>query len=82
MGVLALDGLLRRRGAVGAITGIGLAIVAAVIEFLWDGWRPHFAVLGRVEGMKSAQPLAWICNGLTDAEIRAELEAERFRRAA
>ena len=33
----------------GAIPGIGLAIVIAVIEFLWDGWRPHSAVLGRVE---------------------------------
>jgi MFS superfamily sulfate permease-like transporter len=32
----------------GAIPGIGLAIVIAVIEFLWDGWRPHSAVLGRV----------------------------------
>jgi MFS superfamily sulfate permease-like transporter len=31
----------------GAIPGIGLAIVLAVIEFLWDGWRPHSAVLGR-----------------------------------
>ena len=36
----------------GAIWGIGLAIVIAVIEFLWDGWRPHFAVLGRVEGVQ------------------------------
>ncbi|HHY57914.1 MAG TPA: STAS domain-containing protein [Chloroflexi bacterium] len=36
----------------GAIPGIGLAIVAAVIEFLWDGWRPHSAVLGRVDGVK------------------------------
>jgi high affinity sulfate transporter 1 len=36
----------------GAIPGIGLAIVIAVIEFLWDGWRPHSAVLGRVEGIK------------------------------
>ena len=27
----------------GAIPGIGLAIVIAVIEFLWDGWRPHSA---------------------------------------
>jgi MFS superfamily sulfate permease-like transporter len=36
----------------GAIPGIALAIVAAVIEFLWDGWRPYSAVLGRVEGMK------------------------------
>jgi MFS superfamily sulfate permease-like transporter len=36
----------------GAIPGIGLAIVVAVIEFLWDGWRPHSAVLGRVDGLK------------------------------
>jgi high affinity sulfate transporter 1 len=36
----------------GAIHGIGLAIVLAVIEFLWDGWRPHSAVLGRAEGIK------------------------------
>jgi len=36
----------------GAIPGIGLAIGIAVIEFLWDGWRPHYAVLGRVEGIR------------------------------
>ncbi len=36
----------------GAIPGIGLAIVAAVIEFLWDGWRPHSAVMGRVAGVR------------------------------
>lgn len=36
----------------GAIPGIFLAVVIAVIEFLWDGWRPHFAVLGRVEGLR------------------------------
>jgi MFS superfamily sulfate permease-like transporter len=35
----------------GAIPGIGLAIVVAVLEFLWDGWRPHSAVLGRAEGV-------------------------------
>src|SRR5262249_60734762 len=29
-----------------------LAIAIAVIEFLWDGWRPHSAVLGRAEGVK------------------------------
>src|SRR5262249_60299678 len=31
----------------GAIPGIGLAILISVAEFLWDGWRPHYAVLGR-----------------------------------
>jgi high affinity sulfate transporter 1 len=36
----------------GAIPGIALAIVLAVIEFLWDGWRPHWAVLGRADRVK------------------------------
>lgn len=36
----------------GAIEGIGLAIVIAVIEFLWDGWRPYSTVLGRAEGVE------------------------------
>ncbi|OKO72767.1 transporter [Bradyrhizobium sp. NAS80.1] len=36
----------------GVIPGIGLAIAIAIIEFLWDGWRPHFAVLGRADGVK------------------------------
>jgi len=36
----------------GAIPGIGLAIVIAVIEFLWDGWRPYSTVLGRADGIK------------------------------
>jgi high affinity sulfate transporter 1 len=35
----------------GAIPGIALAITIAVIEFLWDGWRPHSAVLGEVPGI-------------------------------
>lgn len=35
----------------GAIPGIGLAVAIAVIEFLWDGWRPHSAVLGHAEGV-------------------------------
>ncbi len=36
----------------GAIPGIGIAIVLAVIEFLWDGWRPYSAVLGRAPGVE------------------------------
>ena len=36
----------------GAIPGIVVAIVIAVIEFLWDGWRPHSAVLGEVEHVR------------------------------
>ena len=36
----------------GALPGIGLAIAIAVMEFLWDGWRPYSAVLGRVDNVK------------------------------
>ncbi len=42
----------------GVIPGIGLGVVAAVIEFLWDGWRPHSAVLGRVDGVKGYHDIA------------------------
>lgn len=45
-------GCLAGVAVLGPIQGIGLAIVIAVIEFLWDGWRPHSAVLGRVDGVK------------------------------
>ena len=41
----------------GAIPGICVAVVIAVIEFLWDGWRPHYAVLGRVEGLRGYHDL-------------------------
>ena len=34
------------------IPGIGIAIVVAGFELLWDGWRPHYAVLGRVDGVR------------------------------
>jgi high affinity sulfate transporter 1 len=43
LSILCLVGV----AVLGAVPGIGLAIVVAVIEFLWDGWRPHSAVLGR-----------------------------------
>lgn len=36
----------------GVIPGIGLAIGIAVVEFLWDGWRPYSAVLGRPKGVE------------------------------
>jgi len=53
----------------GAIPGIAFAIVIAVIEFLWDGWRPHSAVLGRVDRVKgyhdiSRYPSARVVPGL------------------
>jgi high affinity sulfate transporter 1 len=74
---------------IGAIPGIGLAIVIAVIEFLWDGWRPHFAVLGKAEGVEgyhdiTRYPLARQIPGLVlfrwDAPLffaNAELFKER-----
>lgn len=77
----------------GAIPGIGLAIVVAVIEFLWDGWRPHFAVLGRVNGIRGFHdikryPDARLVPGLVlfrwDAPLffaNAELFRERVLRA-
>lgn len=36
----------------GAIQGIALAVIIALGQFLWDAWRPHYAVLGRAEGIK------------------------------
>ena len=38
--------------AFGAIPGICIAIIFAIVEFLWDGWRPHWTVMGRVDGIK------------------------------
>jgi MFS superfamily sulfate permease-like transporter len=71
----------------GAIPGIGLAIVIAVIEFLWDGWRPHSAVLGRVDGVKGyhdivRHPEARVVQGLVLCRWDAPLffaNAELFR---
>lgn len=42
----------------GAIPGIGMAIGLAVIEFLWDGWRPHWAVLGKPDHVEGYHDLA------------------------
>ncbi len=73
----------------GAIPGIALAVVIAVIEFLWDGWRPHSAVLGRIDQVKGYQditrfPSATLIPGLVlfrwDAPLffaNAELFQER-----
>jgi MFS superfamily sulfate permease-like transporter len=76
----------------GAIPGIALAIVIAVIEFLWDGWRPHSAVLGSVEQVKgyhdiTRYPEARLIPGLVlfrwDAPLffaNAELFCDQVRR--
>ena len=85
LSILCLVGV----AVLGAVPGIGLAIVIAVIEFLWDGWRPHSAVLGRAEGVKgwhdiTRYPDARLVPGLVlfrwDAPLffaNAELFAER-----
>jgi high affinity sulfate transporter 1 len=77
----------------GAIPGIVLAIVVAVVEFLWDGWRPHSAVLGRAEGVRGYHdlkryPNARLVPGLVlfrwDAPLffaNAELFMERVKSA-
>ncbi|MBL8200506.1 MAG: sulfate permease [Chromatiales bacterium] len=79
--------------ALGAIPGIGLAIIVAVVEFLWDGWRPHFAVLGRANGIRgfhdiTRYPEARLVPGLVlfrwDAPLffaNAELFQERVLQA-
>jgi high affinity sulfate transporter 1 len=72
----------------GVIPGIGLAIVLAVIEFLWDGWRPHYAVLGRVDGVRGYHdikryPGARLIPGMVLFRWDAPLffaNAEQFRR--
>jgi high affinity sulfate transporter 1 len=78
----------------GAIPGITVAIVMAVIEFLWDGWRPHSAVLGKAAGISgyhdiTRYPEARVLPGLVmlrwDAPLffaNAELFANRAREAA
>jgi len=71
----------------GAIPGITLAIIIAVAEFLWDAWRPHSAVLGKVEGVSgyhdiSRHPEASLVPGLVMLRWDAPLffaNAELFR---
>jgi MFS superfamily sulfate permease-like transporter len=36
----------------GPVPGMLIAIGLALAEFVWDAWRPHFAILGRAEGVK------------------------------
>jgi high affinity sulfate transporter 1 len=37
---------------VGVIKGIFIAVGLALLNFIWRAWRPHDAVLGRVDGLK------------------------------
>ncbi|MCY1372233.1 putative sulfate transporter [compost metagenome] len=58
-----------------------------MIEFLWDGWRPHYAILGRVDGIRgyhdtSRYPHARLVPGLVLFRWDAPLfsaNAELFR---
>ena len=36
----------------GPVPGMMIAIAIALGEFIWDGWRPHYAILGRADGIK------------------------------
>lgn len=37
---------------IGVIQGVFVAIGLALLAFIWRAWRPHDAVLGRVDGLK------------------------------
>ena len=37
---------------IGPIQGILLAIILALFEFVWDSWRPYYAVLGKPQGIR------------------------------
>lgn len=77
----------------GAIPGIAIAIAVAIVEFLWDGWRPHWAVLGKPNGVEGYHdvvryPRARLVPGLLlfrwDAPLffaNAEFFADRVRDA-
>ena len=54
----------------GAIPGIGLAVVIAIIEFLWDGWRPHSAVLGRPKEVEGYHDITRYPDRSTDPRSR------------
>jgi high affinity sulfate transporter 1 len=35
----------------GPVPGIGIAVGIALAEFVWDAWKPHYAILGKPEGV-------------------------------
>jgi high affinity sulfate transporter 1 len=41
----------------GPVQGMMIAIAMALAEFIWDGWRPHYAILGRAENVKGYHDL-------------------------
>jgi len=71
----------------GVIKGIFIAVALALFAFIWRAWKPHSAVLGHVEGLKSYHditryPEARLINGLVLFRWDAPLffaNAETFR---
>ncbi|MCO6452574.1 MAG: sulfate permease [Caldilineales bacterium] len=71
----------------GVIQGIFIAVVLALLGFIWRAWRPYDAVLGRVDGLKgyhdvTRYPEAKRINGLVLFRWDAPLffaNAEVFR---
>jgi high affinity sulfate transporter 1 len=41
----------------GPVPGMMIAIAIALAEFIWDGWRPHFAILGQPAGVRGFHDL-------------------------
>jgi high affinity sulfate transporter 1 len=41
----------------GPVPGMMIAIGIALAEFIWDAWRPHYAILGRAQGVKGYHDL-------------------------
>lgn len=37
--------------SLGPVPGMMIAIAIALAEFIWDAWRPHYAILGEPEGV-------------------------------
>jgi len=35
----------------GPVPGILIAVAIALAEFIWDAWKPHYAILGKPEGV-------------------------------
>lgn len=78
----------------GVLWGVGIAIALSLLNFIRRAWRPHDAVLGRVDGLKGyhdteRHPDARLIPGLTlfrfDAPLffaNAEEFADRVRRLA
>jgi high affinity sulfate transporter 1 len=74
---------------IGVVPGIFFAVVLALMAFFWRAWRPHSAILGRVEGVKgyhdvTRYPDARLVDGLVLFRWDAPLffaNAEAFREA-